>query len=66
MKKLLSLLFAGVLVLSLAGSVLAQPDDHGKGQASQENANKKKKKKHHKKKNFLGLKTAGAAVGGRS
>lgn len=66
MKKLLSLLFAGVLVLSLTGRVFAQPDDHGKSQTSQENANKKKKKKHKKKKQFLGLRSAGEVVGGRS
>lgn len=48
MKKLLSMLFAGAMVFSLATRVLAQADDAAKGQANETQTTKKKK--HHKKK----------------
>ncbi len=52
MKKLLIMLFAVAIVLSLATRALAQPDDPPKGQATGEHGKKaqEKKKKHHKKK----------------
>ena len=62
MKKLLSLLFAGVLVLSLAGRVLAQPDDTGKGQTKEKKSKEKKKKKKHHKKHLVELRTGSGAI----
>ncbi|HMD84495.1 MAG TPA: hypothetical protein VKO18_07305 [Terriglobia bacterium] len=52
MKKLLSLLFAIVIVFSLATRALAQPGDPAKGQGADEHAKKAhvKKTKHHKRK----------------
>jgi hypothetical protein len=51
MKKLLSLLFALVMVISLATPVLAQSGDRTQVQAtSQDSADILAKKKHHKKK----------------
>ena len=64
MKRLLTMLFAGLMVLSLAGRVYAQPDDTGKGQSTEKKSKekeKKKKKKHHKK-HVVELRTGSGAV----
>jgi predicted small lipoprotein YifL len=60
MKKLLSVLFALAIFFPLAASVLAQPDDGAKAQATETQTTKKKK--HHKKKHkhILGAKGNGS------